>query len=66
MLTPDFGMDENIIKNASNGKVLKMRKFRTVKKITLIFGPYTTRNMSTCDLDYWSLKGHCFSFATFL
>ena len=26
----------------------------------------TTRNMSTCDLDYWSLKGHCFSFVTFL
>ena len=28
--------------------------------------PGTTRNVSTCDLDYWSLKGHCFSFATFL
>ena len=26
----------------------------------------TTRNMSTCDHHYWSLKGHGFSFATFL
>ena len=26
----------------------------------------TTRNMSTCDHHYWSLKGNCFSFATFL
>ena len=27
---------------------------------------FTTRNMSTCDHHYWSLKGHGFSFATFL
>ena len=26
---------------------------------------FTTRNMSTCDHHYWSLKGHCFSFVTF-
>ena len=26
----------------------------------------TTRNMSTCDLDYWSLNGHYFPFVTFL
>src|SRR4051812_46857002 len=27
---------------------------------------HTTRNMSTCDHHYWSLKGHKFPFATFL
>ena len=32
MLTPDFGMVKNIIKKASNGKVLKVRKFRIVKR----------------------------------
>ena len=26
----------------------------------------TTRNMSTCDHHYWSVKGHGFSFVTFL
>ena len=28
--------------------------------------PITTRNMSTCDHHYWSLKGHIFPFTTFL
>ena len=30
-VTPDFGMVKNIIKKASNGKVLKVRKFRVVE-----------------------------------
>ena len=32
VLTPDFGMVKNIIKKASNGEVLKLRKFRIVKR----------------------------------
>jgi len=32
VLTPDFGMVKNIIKKASNGKVLKVRKFRIVER----------------------------------
>ena len=32
LLTPDFGMVKNVIKKASNGKVLKVRKFRIVKR----------------------------------
>ena len=32
VLTPDFGMVKNIIKKASNGEVLKVRKFRIVKR----------------------------------
>ena len=31
-MTPDFGMVKNIIKKASNGKVLKVRKFRIVER----------------------------------
>ena len=27
---------------------------------------HTTRNMLSCDLHFWSLKGHCFQFVTFL
>ena len=32
MLTLDFGMVKNVIKKASNGKVLKVKKFRIVKR----------------------------------
>jgi hypothetical protein len=32
LLTPDFGMVKNIIKKASNGKVIKVRKFRIVER----------------------------------
>ena len=32
VLTPDFGMVQNVIKKTSNGKVLKVRKFRIVKR----------------------------------
>ena len=32
VLTPHFGMVKNIIKKASNGKVLKVRKFRIVER----------------------------------
>ena len=32
MLTPDFGTTKNLIKMASNGEVLKVRKFRIVKR----------------------------------
>ena len=32
VLTSDFGMVENIIKKASNKKVLKVRKFRILKR----------------------------------
>ena len=32
VLTPFFGMVKNIIKMASNGKVLKVSKFRIIKR----------------------------------
>ena len=32
MLTPDFGTAKNLITMASNGEVLKVRKFRIIKR----------------------------------
>ena len=32
VLTPDFGTAKNLIKMASNGEVLKVRKFHIVKR----------------------------------
>ena len=32
VLIPDFGTVKNLIKMASNGKVLKVRKFRIIKR----------------------------------